>query len=259
MTNVGPGLSWEPRWTCDVTTVSPTVTGWAVQFATEVIWALSGRRFGTRQVTLRPCRRQCLGGPWPGLSPWPSYGSGYGTARDWWIEPTCDFCGDLCSCTSLSRIRLPAPVSSVIEVKIDGVVVTGSTYRLDEGRFLTRVDGDAWPTCNDLGRPDTAVGTWSVTAAYGEDVPEGGKWAVGELACEIIRATRGEDCRLPRNVTNIARQGITLAFPNVTALFKDGLTGLYLADMFIISVNPDRLRAPSAVYHVDGDSTYRAG
>jgi hypothetical protein len=257
----GPCESWPVTWVCDVSCESPTVTAQAVELATEVVWALTGRQFGLCTVTLRPCRRECTDFPWPdgGYSQWagsswlsPALISGQ------WFNVVCGRCTRGCSCSNVSEILLPAPVHDIIQVKIDGVIVTGSDYRLDDNRILVLLDGD-WPTCNDLSLPDTEPNTWSVTARYGLEVPAGGAWAVGELACELVRAHNGEDCRLPRNVTQLVRQGVTIQFPNVIELLNEGLTGLYLVDQFVNTWNPSHLRRRSGVYSVDQSPHRRAG
>lgn len=261
MTLGGPCASWDAVWTCDVSCESPTVTAQAVELATEVVWALSGRQFGLCEVTLRPCRRECTDFPWPsgGYSEWagttwisPALISGQ------WFNVICGRCTRGCSCSSISEVLLPAPVHDVVQVKIDGVVVTGSDYRLDDNRILVLLNGD-WPTCNDLALADTEPNTWSVTARYGLEVPAGGAWAVGELACELIRARNGEDCRLPRNVTQLVRQGVTIQFPDVRELMREGLTGLYLVDQFVTTWNPSHLRRRSGTYSVDQPPARRAG
>jgi hypothetical protein len=261
VTAFGPCESWPATWVCDVSCESPTVTAEAVALATEVVWALSGRQFGLCEVTLRPCRRDCADVPWPagGYAEWagtswlsPSLVGGL------WFNITCGRCTSGCSCTSVSEIALPAPVHSVVQVKIDGVVVSGGEYRLDDNRLLVLLGAD-WPSCNDLNLPDTEPGTWSVTARYGVDVPVGGSWAVGELACELVRARNGEDCRLPRNVTQLIRQGATLQFPSSQDLIRDGLTGLYLVDQFVATWNPGGLRRRSGVYSVDQPPHRRTG
>jgi hypothetical protein len=154
---------------------------------------------------------------------------------------------------------LPAPVNEIIEVKVDGAPLVTGAYRVDDNRMLVRVDGESWPHCNDLTKADTEVGTWSVTFTVGQPVPEGGKWAVGELACQLIRAKNGEDCRLPRTVSRLVRQGVTIEFPDMIDLFKNGLTGLYLVDLFVKSVNPAGLVQRSRTYSVDDVLARRAG
>lgn len=257
----GPCSPWPVRWTCDVSTQSPTATGIAVVSATEILWSLSGRRFGTCQVTLRPCRKDCYGGqywstygaPWP-LTAYPSRGWG-------WFDTLCGSCSGTCSCTELSEVLLPAPVNSVVSVKIDGtpMVTGGAAYRVDDNRLLVRTDGQRWPLCNDLSRDDTQSGTWSVTALYGEDIPVMAQLAVGQMACEILKAMDGQDCSLPAGISQLAREGVTINYPDIGALWKQGRTGLYLVDAFLTAENPSGLRHRSKTYSVDRPAPRRVG
>ena len=150
------------------------------------------------------------------------------------------------------------PVNTITQVKVDGSPLVTGGYRVDDNRRLVRLGG-TWPRCNDLNKDDTQIGTWSVTATYGEDVPEGGKWAVGELACELIRAFKGEECRLPRTVTSLARQGVSIQFPDVASLFEKGRTGLYLVDLFISAWNPHNATRRARTFNVDQSSARRVG
>jgi hypothetical protein len=258
-----PTTPWDPRWTCsEVDTASPAATGIAATAATQVLWALSGRQFGTEQVRLRPCRRGCapeLWGPWWGLEPWSWHGYGYPYPSLWggqWVNLGCGGCGRDCTCQALQEAVLPAGVTAVTEVRVDGVVLTGTAYRLDRdptagGDVLVRLDGGSWPLCNDLTLADTEPGTWSVTATYGTDVPELGRLAVGELGCEFLKAMAGEDCRLPAHVVSLARQGVVLNFPDPTELLSEGKLGLVVADRFLLTVNPDGLRRRARVFSPD--------
>ncbi len=262
-----PTVAWEPRWTCDeVDTASPAATGIAALAATQVLWGLSGQQFGLTSVKLRPCRRGCAmsnGGYLPdGMVPW---AGGYGSwGYPWptlyagtWINLGCGACGwDGCGCSSLQEAVLPGQVHDVTEVKLDGTVVTGSAYRLDFspdvfGGVLVRLDGGTWPLCQNLALPDTAAGTFSVTARYGMDVPELGRLAVGELACELLKAMSGKDCRLPEHVTSLARQGVTLSFPDPTELLTGGKLGLVQADRFIQVFNPSGLKRRARTWSPD--------
>jgi hypothetical protein len=259
-TEFGPCDPWPVRWICDPDGTDLTVVNQAIQFATEVVWALSGRQFGLCTITLRPCRRDCFDSAW--TASWSEWSS-----LTWpqpalvggqWFNLVCGGCGDTCTCTRLSEALLPAPVHDVVEVRVDGSPLATGAYRLDDNRKLVRTDGGEWPRCNDLNLADSATGTWSVTARFGQDVPEGGAWAVGELACQLIAARNGDDCQLPRQVTQLVRQGVTLRFDNLVELLKEGLTGLYLVDLFIRTVNPRGLTRRSQTYNVDRESTRRA-
>lgn len=264
MTTYGACQSWTPTWVCDVSCESPVVTAEVVAAATDVVWALSGRQFGLCEVTLRPCRQDCTSFPWPGDSlswlPWPgTQWVSPALIAGQWFNVICGRCVSGCSCSSLSEILLPAPVHRIIEVKVDGSPLVTGAYRLDDARRLVRTDGSEWPTCNDLNLTDNQPGTWSVTAEYGRDVPELGRMAVGELACQLLRARNGEDCLLPANVTQLVRQGVTIQMPNVTELLRDNMTSLYLVNLFITTYNPNRLRRRSSVYGIDGTPPRRVG
>lgn len=262
----GPCAPWDPIWPCEISAKSPTATGFAADAATSIVWALSGRQFGTCTTTLRPCRKSCHDEGWwtrYGL-PWTTsyagrgfdYGGGY---YGFWFELSCGSCSGGCSCTEVSEVVLPSPVSSIVRVMMDGTPMATGSYRVDNNRLLVRTDGQRWPRCNDLSKNDDQPGTWSVTAAYGQDVPTAGRLAVGEMACEILKAMDGEDCRLPSNVQSLTRQGVSLSFPDVGSLFRQGRTGLYLVDSFVSTVNPAGLKTRSRVYSVDRPTQRRAG
>jgi hypothetical protein len=264
-TPFGPCDVWPAFWSCDVSCESTEVTGRAARFATEVLWALSGRQFGLCTVTLRPCRTECFGDwgvGWWGDQPFWATGASYpmpALIGGAWFNLICGVCGSSCSCSQLSEVILPAPVYDVVEVKVDGAPLATGAYRLDDDRTLVRVDGGEWPRCNDLRLADTEVGTWSVTARFGQAVPEGAAWAVGELACQLVTAINGGDCRLPKQVTQLVRQGVTIQMDSITELLKDGVTGLYFVDLFIKTWNPGRLRRRSRTYVVDGTRPRRVG
>lgn len=257
----GPCENWPIQWICDLSAQNPALTGLAVATATEVLWAMTGMRFGLCNVTLRPCRKDCFTGaawsdfgyPWSGSYPQPALIGGL------WFNLVCGGCGTDCSCTSVSEFVLPAPVNEILEIKIDGVVLDPSAYRVDNNRFVVRTDGGEWPRCNDLNLDDTEVDTWSVTATYGEVVPDGAALAMGALACEILRAAGGGDCKLPAGLQQLVRQGVTISYPDVGELFRQGRTGLYLVDLFLSTWNPYGLRQRSRVYNVDRPTVRRAG
>lgn len=261
MADFGPCENWPVYWTCDTSAYSPELTGYAVSAATRILWSLSGRRFGLCTVTLRPCAEDCRSaGGYPFSGAW-EWQAGYAPAPwDFYRTLYCSGgCGGTCSCSNLSEVRLPSPVDSIVEVRMDGTPMATGGYRLDNNRLLVRTDGQRWPRCNDLTKADDQPGTWSVTARYGEDVPDSGRLAMGELACEISKAGKGIDCRLPPGVTQLVRQGVTIQYPDIGQLLKDGRTGLYLVDLFLAAENPHRLQQRARVYDVDRMLPRRAG
>lgn len=237
----------------------------AVAAATEALWARTKRVYGLCSMTLRPCRKDCLpAGPWIPLRGWYNVG-----AYTWpwpqpaliggkWFNIACGMCDGGCSCTRLEQVELPYPVADVTQVKVDGVILDPSAYRVDEWRYLVRLDGGLWPRCNDLNLPDTELDTWSVTARYGTEVPELGKIAVGELATQIVRRCMGASgCTIPAStVRSINRQGVTKVFFDAATAFKNGAVGLYWSDLFINTVNPTHTGLAS-IYDIDGQRPRR--
>lgn len=212
--------------------------------AAQTIRMLTGYSVGGCPVLVRPCTEQHLrrlGFYQPGfLNP---YINAYGQ----WVNG-CG-CRTSCSCTDLPAAYLGQPVGEVQEVKVDGVVLDPSAYALSEGRLLRR-DGDSWPLCQDMSLPDTEVGTFSVSLLRGAPVDGLGARMAGVLACEYAKALQGsKSCRLPKNVTAITRQGITMELDN--GLFPGGLTGIREVDVYLRLHNPYGLRRPSAVWSPD--------
>lgn len=261
----GPCAAWDPIWCCTLSAGALAATGLALDAATEVLYHLSGQRFGLCTFTLRPCRHECAAdGGWPGFGGWWEWGAvPYPRPLLFdgvWSNVTCGVCGDRCSCTGLSEAWLPGPIGTIIQVKLDGtVLVSGSDYRVDDFRKLIRLGGGVWPVCQDMNLADTEVGTWSVTLTIGETVPVIGRYAVGELACEIARGCAGETCVLPANATQITRQGISIDFPTFSELLANGSLGLRWSDLFVATYNPQRLRARPRVFDVDGPAFRRVG
>jgi hypothetical protein len=254
----GPCAAWEPIWCCELTAAQEAVTGTAVAAATEVYWALSGRQFGECQVTLRPCREDCVPAGWSG----PAWGGGPVPALidGQWLNLVCGSCAGECSCSALSEFVLPGPVARVVEIVVDGAVVPTGSYRVDDWRRVVRTDGGRWPACNDLSKPATEPGTWQVTAAVGAGVPTLGRMAVGELACEIAKGCAGDDdCRLPFNVVQLVRQGVTISFPTIMELLEAGVLGMEFGDLFIRTYNPGGLASRPLVLTPDRPRHRRAG
>lgn len=249
----GPCAPWDPIWACTLTGDAPAFTGTAVQVATEILWQLSGQQFGTCEVTLRPCRRDCVGNfpfldMWWDAETWPRPVLYQGA----WFNVTCGGgCGTSCSCTVVEEALLPAPVASIVQVKLNGSVMVTGSYRVDDNRLLVRTDGGRWPFCQDLTKDDTQPNTWSVTATYGQAVPLAGQLAVGELACEISKSLAGQSCKLPQPVQQIARQGVTVTFLDPNMVLAQGRLGLYFCDLFLAAFNPERLQVRPRVFDVD--------
>jgi hypothetical protein len=249
-----PCEPWPAMWNdCDLPAGSAAFTGTALAAASEVLWAMSGRRFSFCPVTLRPCRETC--NDWYDTGSWWNWGGGYPRPRFYqgvWTNVMCGQCMDGCSCSFVSKVRLPMPVSSITNVTIYGVTLDPSAYQVYDYRDIVRQDGGQWPECNDLSRPLGQPDTWSITVEVGEPVPVMGRIAVAELATEFVKAFLCDaSCQLPAPVQQLSRQGVSMSFLDPNEVFANGRLGLRFADMFLSTYNPDGLRAPSRVYSVD--------
>ena len=251
----GPCRNYDYVSSCDLTG-SEAVSGYALEAASEIIFYASGQRFDTCQVTIRPCRKDCWGDAWPRLSSgWWEFGSGPQPLlyAGNWYNIACGMCGTNCSCSIVSETILPGPVREIVQVTVDGEVLDPTTdYRLDDYRKLVRLGGNLWPLCNDLNKGITEVGTWSVTAIYGEPLPTLGKLAVGQLLCDIINDLINNDCSLPDNVTDITRQGLSFSLDDVNDAVKSGFDTLKYVNKFIERYNPNKLAARPRLYDIDG-------
>jgi len=144
-------------------------------------------------------------------------------------------------------VWLPGPVDSIIEVVQDGAVVPPASYRVDDGRWLVRVDGDCWPDYADLD-VDSGDGFFEVTYLRGAPVPAALQVAAGTLAGEWAKGCSGGTCRLPSRVATIARAGVTVSMVDVDVLLERGLTGLTEVDQIITAFNPHGLKQRPRVW-----------
>ena len=169
-----------------------------------------------------------------------------------WTNLRCGLCGGItCNCAdSLKVIELPGPVLEIVAIVIDGVTLSPSAYRVDAQRFLIRQDDETWPQTQDMLKAPGAEGTWSIEFKRGVAVPNGGQIAAGVLACELAKAAADDaDCRLPRRVSSVARQGVVVGLLDAFEGLEDGKTGIWLIDSWVASVN--RPRPMVGVVNVD--------
>ena len=141
----------------------------------------------------------------------------------------------------LSEIDLPGPVGYIEEFKINGVAqdLDSGDWRLDNGHLLVwQGEGiSPIPVTQDLNRPDTEVGTYSITYSNSYPVAADGRLAVAYLALEFAKACVPKSkCSLPRGVTNVVRNGVS--FTIEAGLFPGGLTGIEVVDQFILKWAP---------------------
>lgn len=245
-------------WTIDTTCID----GWdgytnserdrATAWATRILWALTGRRFGVCEVTVRPCGGNCR--YWGGWMAYPAIADGVGTVFSPYIRDGAWFncgCAGSCTCRPACEVWLPGPVASVTSVVVDGVVVAPENYRVDNASMLVGLNGQCWPDCQNLNLESPSVGTFEVTYGRGTLVPVAGQIAAGLLAGEFIKACAGNACALPQNLSSLARQGIQVTAIDPTDLLDAGLTGVAEVDLWIRAENPGRLTRRPRVWSPD--------
>lgn len=231
---------WEVETTCcdGWDEYSETIRDVARDYATTVLWGATGRQFGVCVQRVRPCgrynssRQWIWGFFWDG-GVWYPYIDNTGTWRN------CG-CGFGCNCEPNCQVYLPGPVSSIIEVNLNGVTIDPTAYRVDNGQWLVRTDGDCWPLMADL-NVDSGEGFFEVVYAKGVEVPRSLKVAAGILACEFAKACTGSPCRLPGRIAQVARQGVSVNMVSLDNLLENGFTGLPEVDQLIQTYNPNHL------------------
>lgn len=251
----GPCDPWPIDPCCELPEDEATVARWQA-VASQILWMLSGRRWGPCPVTVRPCRRACLSDTGPvsfqtgaGTGGWIPY---IGVDGAWRNASVCGCTSD-CSCGELCEVKLPGPVYDVLGVNVDGEDLVPEAYRVDAPGLLVRTDGECWPTCQDMAEPEGAPGTFTVTYRWGLPLDAAAIAAVSELTCHLIKGCGGGKCgcKATRTVTRVSRQGIDLEMPDPTAIYRDGRTGLPLVDLWLAAVNPYRMASPGRVYSSD--------
>lgn len=222
----------------------------AVDTAVQVLWALTGRRFGCQRLTARPC---------PGWDD-PAWDDYHGVGGPGFVPVLFDGrwhnvgCGEGCKPDGPGVVTLPGPVAGVDAVEVDGEIIDPAGYRL-EGNRLYRTGGRAWPSQN-MQRPLGEPGTWGVRYRRGVNPPAGAGTVVGQLALEFWNVCEpGKACRLPKRWQTVTRQGMTVTKADPTDILASGRTGLAEIDTWIVAHNPHGLDRPATVVSADSRGT----
>lgn len=256
------------NWTLDLScaaeweTYPPAVQSSATAWATYILWALTGRRYGPCSITIRPCGPGC--GNVAGYMTWPVAMNGAVGAGGPWMIPWIDSgvwrncgCKGSCSCSARCEVAIPGPVAVIDQVMVDGLVLDPSAYRLDHYRsqpVLVRTDGDCWTECQNMDVGVDEVGAFAITYQRGVAVPRAGQIAAGKLAAEFAKACVGAECALPAQMASLSRNGVEIEMVDPTTVVENGLTGIQDVDLWIRVVNPAPRANRSRVASVD---TYR--
>lgn len=231
----------------------------AIAVASEVLWALSGRRWpGAREDTLRVPAEP---GEWH--VPWPSSLTLFTPGRT-------RGCG--CHSSHLDP-QLPGPITAVVSLKLGDTDVPAEQIVVEDRRVV-RVKPGADATTDPL-----AVNLWvddegfyalwpsgacscgraagaELTVQWGTPPPEAGAAAAQQLATEIAKGLSGGNCRIAGNVTSVNRQGVSVLLDPTTFLDK-GRTGVPLVDLWLQAVNPNKLQRPPEVWFPEADAPVR--
>lgn len=223
--------------------IDPTVYANMITLATRILDNFSAHQFpGTCTKIVRPARRNSynnlLGYGWSSNFPnADAYGIGY--MYEW------GFCGcgageyESCNCQGVDSILLGGqPVISIGSVWVNGVQLATSTYRIDDFKYLTRIDGQNWPTTQDLSKDHSQANTFEVTFTYGHSIPADISAVAALFAVQLAKGYSGVACQLPERVSTVTRQGVTVAFVDLMQFFEKNKTGIYMVDQFLQSVNP---------------------
>lgn len=207
----------------------PTVRNRAWALAVMTLRRLSGYRVGGCPIEVRPCARSCWQSWWAG---WSAYGAlgPHQTSNGDWVN-SCGCTGD-CSCAALCEVVLTPPVGPVSWVKVDGVELPPTDYRVDGSRLLWTGLGDCpWPACQDMAATSDQPDTFAVSYLNAHAPDALAAYAAGVLAMEFAKACTGSKCRLPATVTSVARQGV--AYEIAAGTFPDNTTGIREVDSWI--------------------------
>lgn len=262
-TDSTPGMpcSWDVDTSCCSSwdTFAPELQTAAAEFGAFIMWAATGRRFGLCQRTVRPCgmyrqnRGDVYGYFWSDGMWLPYIWNGE------WRNCWCGCVGGdgcFCTCDPRAQVLLNGPVASipVTGVSVDGAIVPASSWRVDDGKWLVRTDGELWPECQDY-NVDSGAGVFEVTYNVGIEPPSMVLRAAGELACEYGNYCAGLPCRLPQRMSSVARQGVSVTMVNPDDMLRRGLTGIWTVDQVITRINPAGLSGRMRISNPDDPVT----
>lgn len=215
--------------------------------ASELLYKATAQQYsGPCEVTVHPCSAN-----WFAVRDL-TVDNGILTLSRYSVFSACGHPSDFaCGCQYQSSITLPfGPITSVDTVTTtdDGELPIGS-YDF-HGNDLIRIDGSKWPLCDD---------DFLVTYHYGSEVPVHLRRAAAILACELYMGCNPEafgdvECRLPRNIVSVVRQGVSIALQSAFFTPLPGRPvqfGIPEIDMAIALENPHGLMARSVILDPD--------
>lgn len=232
-------MSWPIIWPDGTEPSDPNIKELSELYASVSMTALTLHRVGGNPVTIMPSRNRHVAG-WYSTHSLDGYW--FSAFYPGPVYPSAEDLHTLSSIVESEAIDLPGPVADVSEVRVGGVVLDPSKYRVEDGRWLVRTDDGYWPRQAD---------DFTVTYLNSYPVNQLGAVAAGVMANEwrllISRAKSG--CRLPAAATTVQRQGITMEITR--GMFPDGVTGIPEIDAYLMLFNPFGLKVAPRVYSPD--------
>ena len=222
--------AWPVTWTCDVNGISPQALDAAAELASQLLWALSGYRFGicTYVEGIYPAGCDSCVAPYKDLN------------GEWHNGGVAD------CCRLLMKHR---PVSKVNTVTELGRILDAGDYVMQGGYLKRRFA--CWPCAWEC--DDAPI---HVDYMAGVPFPIGTEVAMGEVGCEMLAAMQGNVCKLPSRAINVSRQGVTVEMGAIGEFVKAGKIGLPLTDAWLTSVNQGVLQVASKVFSPDLPGAY---
>ncbi len=235
-----------------VDAITPAIADAATLLASSVLYEMSGRLWpGVCETTVRPAARR-LHDPMPPQQLVTSDDLFWSTPPGWHESWGWYYDHDDLDRGSRRRIMLGFyPIVSISDVSFAGVSLDPSVYRVDEGIWLVRTDGQFWPCRQDWWLDDGEPNTWSVTFEYGALPPAEALTVTAVYACELAKSLAGLECSLPARTTSVTRQGMTQVLFDPLDLIMDGMIGLPIVDTWIKSVNPNRRKRRARIASPD--------
>lgn len=137
------------------------------------------------------------------------------------------------------RIELQRPVVAITEVIERGLLLDPSQYAIMDDGFLVRQDGCYW------------LNGVEITYSFGFTIPDYVTDAALELAVEIWKDRCGLESCIPRNVSSLSRQGISMTFDQRVDQVREAGPVLGKVAVAMAVANPTNQRMPSEVWSAD--------
>ncbi len=227
--------------------IDPVEVDLAFQIAGDILFQLTGRRWpGRCSDVIRPQAQ------WSASSGPPRWWPAIGSRSSIWGWCSCNRSRET-GCSRIPEIKLPGhPVDAAsIVVTIDGEEFGPDTiWRLDDGRYLVRVDGEGWPCCQDLRADISEERTWQVAYSWGNGPDAGGIRAAALLGTQLFGdffPDSAEACKLPKRAVRVTRAGTTVDLTSPKDMVEQGITGIPAVDLWVASKRLGQARRRATV------------